>query len=780
MKLWQAAAFILVLTLSGGARAGLEKAATCDEACVAALSSYAPEYFSRHAPVLAAEPERFEDGATGDAKACPARAGTAPAVFGVMLGAGAIGGLNQLSGPTNDLTLMREVMKERGVSDGFIFAVDGAEATRSGMLGVMRKPLPCLREGDQVVLVFSGWGTVYPYEALGSSEFMAGFCTARAGDETATSICDIPAEEDQKSAYAASLEEAISRVARSWLISAQPTSAYLPGERQHVLIGADSVFDGGTVERLSGVTAAELSNFVTRVRNRGADAILIIDTRAAASGDLYALQLQASAAPVWAAAGSVMIENNGFPPIQDQFAEKGPVALFGAGQFAALYATNVNGQAYEYAQGAEQKPLGALIFRVAEALRADKAVKFRDMALAISRSFAERNAKVESGGEQDPLFQTSSLDLTLLAPRAGVEKKADGGIEIISPAPKRGAAGVEDEQFTVVARYTGLGQARMAIVDGELVPIDANGQFRGDVRDAAGKFTVALRVLGGNYETLATAELKIRDKPAEPVIAVPARRIALVIANDRYDDPAFPPLKTPEADARAVAEVLKARFGFTTRLEGGGAGLDLFLHNAGKAQIQQVLFELRRRLTAEDQLLIYYAGHGENDPDLGAFWVPVDGQQAADYSWIDASEITRELKRMNAASILVISDSCYAGGLSRGGAEPASGAASRERYLAKASRLKARQLMASGGEEPVEDGGGGGHSVFAKALIEALAAMPGEAFTASELFEQKVKPAVIAAANAAVEGQTPGFSRIARAGDEPGSEFVFQPAPPSP
>ena len=83
--------------------------------------------------------------------------------------------------------------------------------------------------------------------------------------------------------------------------------------------------------------------------------------------------------------------------------------------------------------------------------------------------------------------------------------------------------------------------------------------------------------------------------------------------------------------------------------------------------------------------------------------------------------------------------------------------------------------MASGGEEPVEDGGGGGHSVFAKALIDALSAMPDQTFTASELFEQKVKPAMIAAANALTEGQTPGFSRIVKAGDEPGSEFMFQP-----
>ena len=409
-------------------------------------------------------------------------------------------------------------------------------------------------------------------------------------------------------------------------------------------------------------------------------------------------------------------------------------------------------------------------------LRRDAAIKFKDMALAISKSFDAYNKKVEEGGEQDPLFQTSNLDLTLLAPRAVAPQKSRGEIEIISPSPKRGALAQEEQSFAVVARYNGSGQARMAIVDGDLVPVDSNGQFRGDVTDAGSKFSVALRVLGGNYETLATSELKLRDKPADPVIASPARKLALFIANDTYEDEVFPPLKTPVADAEALAAVLRQRFGFATEIDGGQGRLDLFLRNASKAQVQEMLFQLRRRLTAEDQLLIYYAGHGENDPDLGAYWVPVDGQHDADFSWIDANEITRELKRMNAASVLVISDSCYAGGLSRGGKDSTPGAEARERYLAKASRLKSRQLMASGGDEPVEDGGGAGHSVFAKALIDALGAMPDQTFTASELFEQKVKPAVIAAASALTEGQTPGFSRIIKAGDEPGSEFVFQSA----
>ena len=757
------------------AHAGLEPdGAGCDQACIDSLSQFADEYLEKRAPVFTAPPARFEVEAGQGAKACAARPQSGPAVFGVMLGPGDVDGFTTLSGPANDIELMTDVMRERGVPASMISVVQGKEATRDGMLKAMAAPLACLRERDQVVLVYSGWGTIYPYEWFSIGSMLRDYCSGTL-DGARKATCEAALADNVEQSYLSTLSDIANALALQWVRRVQPLANMLPGERMHVLIGAGSrANDEGTLDLLDGVTAADISNYVSRIRNIGADVFLIIDTRLAASGDLVALQQQAAAPPSWAVYGNTMIEYGGFPPIQDEMNKRGPVPLFGTGEFAVFYASTPDGPAFEYRQGYDNTQLGALIFRVAEVLRGRTALTFRDMAMEISKSFAAHNKTNGGTQEQEPVFMASNIDLSLLAPRAGPARKATGEIEVISPTPKRGAAAVEEEVLTVVARYTGTDAARMAIIDGELVPVDDNGQFRGDVRDAGSKFTVALRVLGAKYETLATGELKLRDKPAEPVIATPARRLALVIANDTYDDPAFPQLATPMADAEEVARVLKQRFGFTTLLEGGDKPLDLFMRNATKSQILQILFDLRRRLTAEDQLLIYYAGHGESEPDLGSYWVPADGQAGADFTWIDAEEITRELRRMNAASVLVISDSCYAGGLSRSASEPAPEQAARERYLGKASRLKSRQLMASGGEEPVEDGGGGGHSVFAKALIDALNAMPEKTFTASELFEQKVKPAVISAANALTEGQTPGFSRIAKAGDEPGSEFVFQ------
>ncbi len=766
----------------GGARAGIgAEPETCDQACFDALTAFAPVYFGAHAPVLAAPAETFDASTRGNTSSCPARAQSGPAVFGVMIGPAYPQSGKALQGPTNDLQLMSQVMRDRGVAAGFITAVEGPAANRAGMLKAMSAFLPCLRERDQLVLVYSGWASVYPHEWFSSASYFSDFCVWR-GAPAVQAVCEKVNAAEEGSDYLSSVSSAIRSTAMGWLGMAQPISHYLPGGRQHVLMADDSAWeplgDEEIVSRLDGITATEVSNFVTRVRNRGADAFLIIDTRLAGNGDLVALQQQAGAPPAWAADGDVINQYDGFPPIQNNFEAQGLAPLFGSGHFAVLYASDQSGMAYEYKQGADGKQLGALIFRVSELMRSESSVKIADVARALAKSFEARNQSVPEDWRQEPMFMASNLDLTLLAPRAGPPPRQQGEIEIISPSPKRGASAIEEQSFTVAARYTGAAKALMAIIDGELVPVDANGQFRRDIGDAAGKFSIAIRALGANYETLAATDLRIRDKPEEPVVSAPARKVALIIANQNYADPAFPPLKTPIADAEAIAQALTTRFGFVTSIDGDGGPLDLFLKDANKARIQQTLYEVRRRLAAEDQLLIYYAGHGENDPDLGAYWVPVDGEANHDYSWYAADDITRELKRMNAQSILIISDSCYAGGLARGGATETPGGEARNRYLAKASRLKSRQLMASGGEEPVEDGGGGGHSVFARALIAALSSMPEPTFTANELFELKVKPAVIAAANAVSEGQIPGFHRIARAGDEPSSEFIFQAARP--
>ncbi len=721
----------------------------CDAECRALITDWVAADVERVVPFNLTASERF-DSAVNQEK-CKVDRGPEPKVHAIVLAPHYPKYPEGASG-THDANFLRSFFAEQGVDDAFLSVAGGEDVTRDVMIAAMGSSLPCVRERDQVVLVLSGLASSYDRWVAPTLNALPAFiCEPEDKSETLAAFC---AAADGFS------QDALDIIENTY-------SAALEQHNEPLFLSAETKIDNDAGRNdpdmlMVGIGSLEVANFVTQVRNRGADAFVVIDTSYAAAFNLLQLQRDALPDGGWFWNTSEREE----PEAQD--VNPNLVPLFGSGQFAAFYATADDELADAIESEGDTPAVGPFILAFSEALRQREA----DLPVAELAKTVTANMKDLEAG-QTPIYAASSTGMRFLAP-AEDTTTAGQQIEIISPALKRGAAAIEEKSFVLVARYSGTAKAFKAVVDGEIVGVDANGQFRHEIRDTGGKLSIQVRVLGLTFETLAATEVKLRDAEEQPLIATAARKLALVIANQAYASEAFPTLKTPAADADAVADVLTRRYGFATAIGSGADQLNLNLRDASKAQIQQVLFELRRRLTPEDQLIVYYAGHGENDPDLGAFWVPSDGQPKADFTWIAAEEITRELKRMNAGSILVISDSCYAGGLSRGGVEEKIPDEARERYLAKASRLKARQLMASGGVEPVADGGGSGHSVFAKALIEALSAMPDKSFTASELFEQKVKPAVISAANALSEGQTPGFNRIARAGDEPGSEFVFQ------
>src|ERR1039458_93151 len=211
---------------------------------------------------------------------------------------------------------------------------------------------------------------------------------------------------------------------------------------------------------------------------------------------------------------------------------------------------------------------------------------------------------------------------------------------------------------------------------------------------------------------------------AQPSAPRMEKKVALVIGNDAYLY--VTPLRTATNDARSVQAVLRGRYGFETTL----------LLNATRSQIVSALNAYRRDLGADSSLLIYYAGHGFYDRAVDkAYWWPVDARDNDNTNWISADDITTNIKGIASRHVLIVSDSCYSGTLSRGVSVPQNlnGLNSdRSRTLLRLEQRPSRELLASGGNEPVSDGGVGGHSVFAGAFLRALDRMRSEEHT-SEL-----------------------------------------------
>jgi TPR repeat protein len=239
---------------------------------------------------------------------------------------------------------------------------------------------------------------------------------------------------------------------------------------------------------------------------------------------------------------------------------------------------------------------------------------------------------------------------------------------------------------------------------------------------------------------------------------------ALVIGNDQYRQ--LPRLNTAVNDAREIDRTLKDRYGFKVTL----------LLDADRYQILSALNGIRERLTDKDNLLIYYAGHGELDrKNQRGHWLPVDAEPNSSANWISNNAITDILNAMNVQQLLVVADSCYAGTLTRssvGRLDAALSETERLKVIQLMARKRSRMVMTSGGLEPVLDSVGGSHSVFGQPFIELLQTNVG-VLSGQEMFRQ-LQIRVAATAQRVDAQQVPEYAPIKFAGHEAGDFFFVR------
>ncbi|MFA7269118.1 MAG: caspase family protein [Sterolibacterium sp.] len=256
----------------------------------------------------------------------------------------------------------------------------------------------------------------------------------------------------------------------------------------------------------------------------------------------------------------------------------------------------------------------------------------------------------------------------------------------------------------------------------------------------------------------------IQPTPAAPIASsppvVPAkiaapqpRRLAVLVGNNGYTMP-IPTLETPIADVEKIAEVLRTRFGFETRV----------LHNATKAQIVQALNLVADEIKPEDNVLIFYAGHGYlmDDTKMG-FWIPVDASVKTAANWISNTDISKLLQAIRARQLILVSDSCFSGSLTREQKMSVDGMLKSDEILRRRSVL----ALSSGGEEPVSDEGKEGHSIFAWNLITTLDKAQGTTLgytVYTNVYGQVKKDA----------SQEPQYGAVVSAGHMSGGEYLFQ------
>ncbi len=264
-----------------------------------------------------------------------------------------------------------------------------------------------------------------------------------------------------------------------------------------------------------------------------------------------------------------------------------------------------------------------------------------------------------------------------------------------------------------------------------------------------------------------------------PVVAQTERRVApkdipgvnfgnyyaLIIGNNNY--PQLTNLQSAENDATVIDRILRTKYGFKTEL----------LLNATKASLLTSLNNLRETLTSRDNLLIYYAGHGELDRSNNrGYWLPVDASPADNSNWVSNKSITDIIDSMKAKHVLAVVDSCYSGTLTRTAVPRLQQQLSvelTERWYKVVTASRVRVVLSSGGVKPVYDSlGQSEHSVFAQAFIDELQNNQG-ILEAYDLYTSVQRRVTVEARQYNVE-QNPQYAPIKHAGHEAG-EFFFLP-----
>ena len=243
---------------------------------------------------------------------------------------------------------------------------------------------------------------------------------------------------------------------------------------------------------------------------------------------------------------------------------------------------------------------------------------------------------------------------------------------------------------------------------------------------------------------------------------------ALIIGINDYKE--WPRLKTAVKDASVIRDVLVSRYGFAEK--------NVIFRTDREASRHQITRDLRylaKSMRKNDNLFIYYAGHGQLDDFTGdGYWIPAEGTLKDPSTWVANSYIKAVLssEKLQAKNVVVIADSCYSGSMLRGGPSLMSldDRRYREKLVAKAS-LRSRQVISSGGVEPVADGGAEGHSLFAFYLIDALRNNDREVIDLENLFHTRVWKPVTEIGN-----QRPNVGRLKTPMDQDGQFILYNAA----
>jgi len=331
-------------------------------------------------------------------------------------------------------------------------------------------------------------------------------------------------------------------------------------------------------------------------------------------------------------------------------------------------------------------------------------------------------------------------------------------ITIFSPMPSKEVIIHERPYILVVGKAEGEGGIQTVLVNRQMAELNEAGVFQTEIPLKLGENqveVVAVSRIGkmGRSELtiLCTSEDASRDLSDSGDALEKGRYYALIIGIDQYADDRIGDLDYPIQDAESLFQTLVDSYTF---LEENVT----FLRNPSRTEMIIALDELSQEVSGDDNLLIFYAGHGYWDEKTGiGYWLPADASRSNTANWFRNSTLRDFIGSIPSRHTLLVADACFSGSIFKTRA----GFASPDQGISKLHELPSRKAMTSGSLKEVPD-----KSVFVKYLIRELQQNESRMLPSEELFG-KFKTAVLNNSP-----NVPQYGTIQNVGDE-GGDFIF-------
>lgn len=310
----------------------------------------------------------------------------------------------------------------------------------------------------------------------------------------------------------------------------------------------------------------------------------------------------------------------------------------------------------------------------------------------------------------------------------------------------------------VTLEYTVGGETRGKDIQVDTMASNAHVSQR--VRLMEGENIIRLVVINSKGGKVSSERSVLSGKDAiADAVDINRKDYALLFATDNYEN--WTDLVNPINDARTIATILREKYGFQTEI----------VENATNDEILSKIYDYNtKKFNPQDQLFVFFAGHGSFDQTLGEGYVVASNSLLNDKgrtSYISHILIRERLNNIQCEHIFLMMDVCFGGTidpvLAKQRAQDDMDEVADKQYLVKKLTKRTRKFLTSGGREYVPDGTPGKHSPFAEKFILALREIgggKGRVLSLLELYPYFMRLAT-----------EPRFGSFGT--DDPASDFVF-------